>query len=467
MISLDKDWKAKASPKQATKSEGARIEATVDLRCLESLKSEWVALFERIEGPSACASYDWIASWWEAFGQAAEGAGKETHLFVLSIRNPSGELVGIVPLYEELPADWTQMRRLRLIGDLGHDGVFGMTEEPTLLIAQGWDEFVLDAVAQELRQGVESGRWDFVTFRVLRDGETCPLRKAFGHLSSKTWLKTDQRSGSDYAELPTDWAEYRKSLSKSMRDNLGYYPRLLTRDGHDWEVRYVRDSCDVAEAATRLTELHRARATSQRGLHHCNHLAGTPHENFLSTLLSRLAEQDKAFIAELVVDGEVIASQAFIENKGELTVFYSGYLDGWYKYSPIFVIDTVVFRDAMERGVRRLDFLRNSSQWKTRWGTQPGAPLRRATLVAKRPVAALRYAIYFGEQLVRRNLTERMPVIQHRVDRRLRTAMASLTARFGQATRALLPLAPVVSRHATRMAPSLHLAVRLMPLHHH
>lgn len=424
---------------------------------LEALQAEWRDLYAAIPSPSLCASFEWATAWWETFGQTAA-----QRPYLVLMRDAAGVPVALFPFFEETPANPLEIRRLRLLGDLGHDLAFGMTEEPLQLIRPGWESRALDSLAAALRPGIESGRWDLVALRIFDDATDCPLASAFSPLARRIWLKTDARSGCDVAHLPDEWDAYRKRLTKSMRDNLGYYPRLLTRDGHQWQVRMISDAADIPAAVARLTRLHQARAESHRGQRHCNHIHGPEQEAFLARLLQSLAPSGRGFIAELVANGEIVAAQAFVEHGDELMVYYSGYQEAWYKYSPIFVIDTVVFKEAMARGVRRLNFLRNTGQWKTRWGAESGPRLRRASLVPRRPASAVRYALYFTSAAVRRHVVQRLPVYRHRLVARAKTLTVRVAQERERLVQVLFPLLPILGRIGLRATPTLHWVV----MHH-
>ena len=418
---------------------------------LVALGEEWDALYAACDRPSLCAGHAWAVAWWQTFGGRAEGVGRATHLHIVLFREPMGALAGIVPFVEERPSDPLHIRRLRILGFVGSSGVFDMTEEPSLLIRADREEAVLEALAEALRPGLCSGRWDAVYLRT--HGQ--PLGSSLLPLTDVAKLREDARAGSDYVELPGSWAEYRRSLTRSMRDNLPYYPRLLTRHGYDWMVRVIDEPEAMLDAADRLTRLHAARAASGRGKRHDAHLHGPVQQAFLGAILRRMATEGRARVGELVVDGEVVASQAFLEDGNTLMVSYSGYRESWYRYSPVFVIDAVVFRDALERGVRRLDFLRSPAPWKSRWLARPGPPMHRVVLVSRRFDSRLRYALYWSEEAIRRNIVRKLARLDRKLVR-LRTALE----------RALIPLVPFASRLMVRLAPTAHWA-SLQPAIHH
>ena len=172
----------------------------------------------------------------------------------------------------------------------------------------------------------------------------------------------------------------------------------------------------MPEAAARLADLHGARSTQSRGRGHANHIHTPAHRAFLTDLLTRMAAEDRAFVTELVVDGRVVASQAFLEDREDLMVYYSGYEEAWYAYSPVFIIDVSVFQEAQARGVRRLDFLTARADWKTRWGAIAGPAMHRVFVVPLRPDCLARTLAYILGVLWLRDVVGRIPRLKREVE---------------------------------------------------
>lgn len=389
------------------------VATTIDI---QMLAPEWEGLFDGVEAPSLCSHPDWTLAWWKNFGQEHQGAGEETQPYILTVRNVDRELIGVVPMYEDQPTSIFKIRRLRSIGYLGRERAYDMTEEPTILIKSGYEAMASKAIQRHLRTELRAGRWDFIA---IISPSHVPLNEA------SVWdgvaiSRSDLRSGSDFVELPGTWNEYRKRLSKSMRENLPYYPRLLNRDGHEWELRTIDQPELIPDAIDRLTSLHQSRAECTRGRQHSNHLHTKVQSGFLKEFLSSMAANRSGFIIELVVGGIVVASQAFYGSGEVLTVSYSGFDEDFYRYSPIFIIHAHVFRDALERGVRKLNLLRNIAQWKTRWLACTGESMTRIYLVNKRPASVLRYLWHTAKVGIERDVILRAPVLWGRLVRRFK-----------------------------------------------
>ena len=56
------------------------------------LKGEWNQLLQRSHTNTIFLTWEWIYTWWEVFG-------KEGELFLITVRNKGGELIGIAPFF--------------------------------------------------------------------------------------------------------------------------------------------------------------------------------------------------------------------------------------------------------------------------------------------------------------------------------------------------------------------------------
>jgi lipid II:glycine glycyltransferase (peptidoglycan interpeptide bridge formation enzyme) len=75
---------------------------------------------------------------------------------------------------------------------------------------------------------------------------------------------------------------------------------------------------------------------------------------------------------------------------GCVSVYYSGYDDRYYRYSPLTIITAHRIRSAIERGVRRFDFPPGETSWKSRWGAKESLTPGEVSIYATRLPALLR-----------------------------------------------------------------------------
>jgi len=327
-------------------------------------------------------SWEWVFHWWQTF----VGADGNRLRIVLLRHNSTQELMGIAPFYTEAAPHLLTQRTWRLLGDAGQSGQ-GMTEEPTFLIRPGFEAAVLAAVEGYLLPQAHSFDQAKLSLQVpLEQPLWLPPRTTLGF----TLREVKTKAGSSQVALPDSFAAYRKCISRSMRDNLAYYPRLLERHGHAFTVEMIETESGLDEALTAVLQLHRHRAACDEGVVHVNHMPTDTHEAFLRAVLPTLVAQGRAFLAVLKVDGATVAAQVFFQDADQLQFYYSGFDTAWKKFSPLFVVARAVLERAIAQKVARVDFLPGHSPWQERWGATPQKHLYEVRYTRTTPLSALR-----------------------------------------------------------------------------
>jgi CelD/BcsL family acetyltransferase involved in cellulose biosynthesis len=178
-----------------------------DWASLATLEGEWNRLLERSRADSIFLRWEWIETWRSV-------AGEKMRPYVVAVRDPSGALLGVAPLYRSglkllrlLP-----FGALRVLGDhhtgaeysdfiLPRDGEAEAAREIAEALARapgGWDCLWLPNVAGW------TGAYERIAGACAAAGLTCRARpRVFSA-----------------AELPKDFASYRKSLSGNARSML-------------------------------------------------------------------------------------------------------------------------------------------------------------------------------------------------------------------------------------------------------
>ena len=86
--------------------------------------------------------------------------------------------------------------------------------------------------------------------------------------------------------------------------------------------------------------------------------------------LDRIAGGSPGGIGLLRVDGDIVGAQLWLERDNVMFVYYSGYEPAWARYSVAMITTLEIFKDAILRGVQRVEFLRGANHFKSRWGTE-------------------------------------------------------------------------------------------------
>ncbi len=363
-------------------------EITTDQELAE-LQEVWTTLLSRCSYPTAFCSWEWAWDWWRHFGKDTTPGFR---LLVALAQRPDGQIIGLAPFFFPVDAGLLRLRPLRPLAARSHCAVDDLTEEPMLLLHRDHTQEALRSICRALLEWKGRRDWDLIHLRWMRPASDPNLLFHWRTLARRfpfLLTRLRQHVGQTRA-LPGAWPEFRSSLHKSMRDNVAYYPRLLTREGHDWQVRLARSPEEIAEAVPILIDLHHRRARSERGPQHTNHLPLPAQQQFLRDVLTRLAGQSMAAIALLEVEGVPVAAQSVLECEGVLSFYYSGYDPLWHRYSPITVIHIALIQDAIARGLRGLDYLPVVEPWKTRWGTDAEYVYGELTCLSIHPRALLR-----------------------------------------------------------------------------
>lgn len=179
-----------------------------------------------------------------------------------------------------------------------------------------------------------------------------------------------------------------------MRDNLPYYGRLLARHGHEWKVEIAEIGPDWDGALRELVRLHKMRASFSNDPCRVDHFSLPAHREFFEQLHDAFREDTRAFIGSLRVDGEVVAAQIYLDNSETLIFSYSGHDPNWSRYSPLLVLQAEIIKQAIDRGMKRLDLLCGEAEWQERWKPTRDFPINKLTLASKAPLPTLRCAYY-------------------------------------------------------------------------
>jgi len=376
-----------------------------------ALSETWHSIQERSLCHSAIENWTWVRHWWDIYAKGDAGGSP----YVITVFD--GEIpVAIFPFFEKDKSDSIlSPRRLRQMGYEGELDPASLTEEPLAVIAAGYEQIAVRFVEKEIARELRRGRWDFASFRSVasaRSAHESGVRNGVAFVAKS-------KQGSRIASLPATWAALRSGLSKSMRDNLGYYPRLLTRENHAFEVE-VHSEAEAVRAATRhLVELHRKRAHADAAGHRDDHIPTELQATMLEVSLADLAAEDKALVATLKVDGVVVAAQAFLKSNRQLLVHYSGFDPEYSRYSPLLVVQAEVLRRAIESGVSEMNVLMGDAAWQKRWNAEPNSSIRQCRMASLWPHSLLRCTAY----ALRRELATR--------DRRSRFGLCIVSIRQG------------------------------------
>jgi CelD/BcsL family acetyltransferase involved in cellulose biosynthesis len=337
---------------------------------LLELEPLWRELDAHASNPSPFRTWEFTIEWLRHF--VLPKIGGATGRFEVAVAfDEHARAIGAVPMFEE--------RALGIAG-LGlslqpfgrSHSLEAMTDEPAVLLRCGQEEVAARKLTAYVAGRIGAGNWDIATLPGgPHRGE--PARRSFswsGRLDRVERTRTV--AAPMVVALPSSWQAFAAGLSKSMRDNVAYYPRRLSREVGAWKLCTARTRGEVASAVEQLVQLHRRRSRSSTGVAHRDHIPTETHASFLRAWFARGAERGEVSIHTIEIDGTTIAAQAFLATRDSVSVYYSGYDDRYYRYSPLTIIAAHLIRTAIERGVSRVEFPPGATPWKSRWGAVEG-----------------------------------------------------------------------------------------------
>jgi CelD/BcsL family acetyltransferase involved in cellulose biosynthesis len=365
---------------------GLRLPCTplTDSRQLQELRPEWSHLLERSSNPEPMLSPEWLLEWWNVFG-GTDGR----RLRSLAIRD-GDRLVGLALFASR--RYWHRgiipIRRLEPLGSGEQESDSICSDYLNVLAEQSCESAVAEAFAQAVTGGA-LGPWDELVLPMMDGENVMPALLADAFRSHGFNAELTKTSEAPYIELPSDWDEYLKGLTKKHRRSVV----SSLRDFDAWagsESELVRATTlsELERGKQILIDLHRQRWGSENG-------AGTFRSPrflaFHDAVMPILLRTQALDLSWLTVRGEPIAAMYNIVWNNKVYYYQCGRkLDMPQSIRPGGVLLAHSIREAIVAGRREFDFLGGVALYKTQLAT------------ARRPLVQLRVARPGIVELLRR-----------------------------------------------------------------
>ena len=318
----------------------ARIPLSAGLACGPET---WDRLVAYAPVPSPFMRWAWHRAWVDTARPDEARAA-----FVMALYGPQRTIQALVPFglhaqrFRHVPVTALQW----LIGSVGCPDHLDIPAVP-------------DAAFDEMIQAIEELPWNVVVLRHVAEDAPGVARlsdalRRRGHAVRRTPVEW-----CPYLDLPGDWETYLSSLSTTRRQAIRRKERTLRRDHVVSVTDYAPDRLN--EGWDRLRALHEQRwgdagAFADRRL-----------DELLRRFASDLAARGELWLNTLDVDGEPVAAWYGFAWR-ETVYFYQGGRDPrWNAHSVGSVLMGLMIRRAIERGFRRMDFLRGQEPYKLTW----------------------------------------------------------------------------------------------------
>jgi len=332
-----------------------RLQAYRDLNELAELRPSWDELLSEYPLSSTFSTWEWLASWWEAFG-------KNQRLLVLAAFDPASRLIGLAPLSISLQpfGRFLLLRVLRLMGDGSGD-----SDNLDLPVRPGFENDFAEAIARYLQQ--QKHEWDVCHLNTTPPNSpvACCLT-AF--LKASGWIVCEYSRICSAIPLPETWEEYLRRISNEDQKNLTRYTRRL---GKRYRVRIyrIRSEKELPACLERLFTLHQGRWQNegQPGT-----FSSMDRREFYFRLSQRLLTRDWLELWVLELDDQVVAVQFALRYKEQVFQLQEGYDHRLSSDRAGYVLRGEVIKRLISEKVRVYDFLGGEDAYKARWGAQVG-----------------------------------------------------------------------------------------------
>jgi CelD/BcsL family acetyltransferase involved in cellulose biosynthesis len=370
------------------------VECVADPASLRSLRGEWQNLFSRCPQATPFNSWDWLFSWWQAYG-----AGRQLRIVLVRI---DGTLAGIAPLYtgQEKSTLRTPCRVMRFVGDGSFD-----SDHLGFLI----DPSRENAVMRQFEDWLQRSRdWDVLALREITGGSG--LDAAMRDFAGKLGLRfRSEESVCAVLDLPASYEEFLQARQSRFRTKA----RSLTRKIDQGEVVFETQCGPVGlrRKLRSLFDLHQRRwnAVGQPGV-----FGLRAKRIFYAHFVPRFARNGWLRLYSLRRGQDYVAHQLCFGFAGTTFLLQEGFDVSDPAASFGQMLRAAVVRQLIESGETRYDFLGGFSSHKEDWGARPGKVMH--LLMARGNLRAL---LYFNAPAWRERIAAKAkrvlpePVLKH------------------------------------------------------
>lgn len=319
------------------------VEELREWREFIQLQEPWNQLLSRSHAPKIFFGWEWYYLWLKHFWHA-----KDFHL--LLVRDESGGLVGIVPLVIKQNRDgvWVEF-----IGDPN------TWDYRDMIIDQALIEPVLASILNYLKEKIkQDGNIELSGLPEDSLTKSCIVKPA-GKLGFEIQLLPEDTCPILF--LPATWEEYLRLLKKKERHELERKIRKINREAQVALLK-VKDPNKVREGMEDFFTLHRASRQDK-----ADFMSDEMVSYFLS-IAELFAQRGWLDLSFLTANGKKIAVIIGFEYLDTLYIYNSGYEPHYSPWSPGIVLIGLILKDCIERGVKRVDFLRGNESYKYNLG---------------------------------------------------------------------------------------------------
>lgn len=313
----------------------------------DDLKADWHALHSAASRQPIFTTWEWQSNWWAAY-QPGE-------LWIITLQNEDGELVGIAPWFID---DHPKGRLVRMVGCVD------VTDYLELIIREGYETAVLEHLATVAAEHRE--RYTALDFcNIPHDTPILPIWQDKLEANGFS-VRITQQEVCPIISLPDDFGDYLANLDKKQRHEVRR--KLRRAEGSEKPITwgFTDPDADLCAEIERFMALMRASNPQKAAF-----LEDPKHVDFFQRALPAIAERGWLKMAFLQIDGQDAAAYLSFDYHNRIMLYNSGHNPANHpELSLGIVLLTYLIRDAIETGHEAFDFLRGDEEYKYRMGGQ-------------------------------------------------------------------------------------------------
>jgi len=313
----------------------------------DRLREEWNRLLHQSASDTVFMTCEWQQVWWRHFGSEADDS-----LFLITFRDTDGALVGLWPLYDEVPG--RVPHRLQIVGSpRGSDYL-------DLITRRGQERAVFESALDHLAQ-----QEDWESIEVINVQADSPTLAMLAPLAEQRGfeVQTEPLAVCPAIALPESWEAYLGELSRKQRHEIRRKLRRAEQGIERVEWYLSSDPQALAQDMEVYFELF------QKSSYVKENYLDDRRQAFFRDMAATMLRAGWLYLAFLAVNGEKVASMFCFNYGGAISVYNSGFDPQRYHHlSPGIVLLSYCIQDAIERGYPLFDFLRGDEEYKYRSG---------------------------------------------------------------------------------------------------
>ena len=323
------------------------VQSYYDANGFAALESEWNNVLHRSPADTIFLTLEFQRTWWQCLGDG--------ELLILAMRDASGELVGIAPLYAVETSQGQQA--------LAIVGCEEVADYLDFIVARGHEEAYYTALVEHLESS-HTPVWDLLDLcNIHQDSLTLNMLPAL--VRPRGWrVSTTRDDVCPIVQLPGTWEEYLEMLDGKQRREIR---RKLRRAGdvtaENWYV--VGPNHELETEAEDFLDLMAASAPDKAAF------LTSRMRDFFRQLMRVTYDVGWLQLMFLEIRGQKAAAYLNFVYNNRVLVYNSG-LD-WQAFPKLgagIILTAHSIRHAIEQGRETFDFLQGDERYKYQFGGQ-------------------------------------------------------------------------------------------------